>query len=460
MRSRRSETRPAPGHEHHPVRVTGALRSKRADRVLASRTWGPFPSSRAALPRRNPALRHWWDARAPDPRRRLRGRPRLPLRLHAGVVAALEGPVRGGRRPRRHARTAAGRSSRRGGAPRRTRPTSRASRSPAARDAVARLKGDRYLRRAEDNPDGRARRPRDARGDLALGDAALAAAPRAARRARAARRGRRLHRADGAPPRHPDGAARALRHPGRLLRRRRADEPARVRRHGHRLQLVPRRRSVRVRPRCSRTPRAGSSACASSARGAPRPSSGAPTPSSSRRSRSTRRSTSSSTATATSSAATGWRRWSASRRGALPGRRLRARRARLPGRHRPRAADRRRAVQRVRRARSPRRGSTSASRAARTRPSTRRRRAARSSSPSAGAAIVSNPYDGIERWFEPGSRAARRRRRRRGDRRLPRRCSTTRRRPRSWAAARASACSTSTPTATARAGCSTLLGAA
>ena len=29
--------------------------------------------------------------------------------------------------------------------------------------------------------------------------------------------------------------------------------------------------------------------------------------------------------------------------------------------------------------------------------------AARSSSPSAGAAIVSNPYNGIERWFEPGS---------------------------------------------------------
>ena len=35
--------------------------------------------------------------------------------------------------------------------------------------------------------------------------------------------------------------------------------------------------------------------------------------------------------------------------------------------------------------------------------STPRPRAARSSSPSAGAAIVSNPYDGIERWFEPGS---------------------------------------------------------
>ena len=43
---------------------------------------------------------------------------------------------------------------------------------------------------------------------------------------------------------------------------------------------------------------------------------------------------------------------------------------------------------------------------------------------SAGAAIVSNPYDGIERWFEPGSRAAGRRRRRAGDRRPTASCST------------------------------------
>ena len=83
-------------------------------------------------------------------------------------------------------------------------------------------------------------------------------------------------------------------------------------------------------------------------------------------------------------------------------------------------ADRRRPVQRL-----PARDlggarSTSASRAARTRPSTRRRRAGRSSSPPSGAAIVANPYDGIERWFEPGSRAARRRRRRRGGRGVPR----------------------------------------
>ena len=66
-------------------------------------------------------------------------------------------------------------------------------------------------------------------------------------------------------------------------------------------------------------------------------------------------------------------------------------------------ARRRRAVPRRSRARSRRRGSTSASRAARTRPCSPRRRAGRSSSPRAGAAIVANPYDGIERWFEPGS---------------------------------------------------------
>ena len=39
---------------------------------------------------------------------------------------------------------------------------------------------------------------------------------------------------------------------------------------------------------------------------------------------------------------------------------------------------------------------------------------------SAGAAIVANPYNGIERWFEPGSELIVVERRRRGDRRLPR----------------------------------------
>ena len=40
---------------------------------------------------------------AEDPRRRVGGRPRLPLRLHARVVAALEGALRGRRRPDRDA---------------------------------------------------------------------------------------------------------------------------------------------------------------------------------------------------------------------------------------------------------------------------------------------------------------------------------------------------------------------
>ena len=128
-------------------------------------------------------------------------------------------------------------------------PTYREGESFALRARHARAAEGRHTpppRRGE--PRGRARRQAHARGDLALGDTALAAAPRATRRARAARRDHRLHRPDGAPARHPDRAARAVRHPDRLLRRRRADEPAGVRRHGHGLQLVPRRRPVRVRP--------------------------------------------------------------------------------------------------------------------------------------------------------------------------------------------------------------------
>ncbi len=89
----------------------------------------------------------------------------------------------------------------------------------------------------------------DARDDLALGDASLEASPRAARRGREARRGHRLHHPNGAPPRHPGRTARAVRDPDRLLRRRRADEPPRVRRNGHGLQPVPRRGPVGVRPR-------------------------------------------------------------------------------------------------------------------------------------------------------------------------------------------------------------------
>ena len=77
-----------------------------------------------------------------------------------------------------------------------------------------------------------------------------------------------------------------------------------------------------------------------------------------------------------------------------------------------------------------------------------------------GAAIVSNPYDGIERWFEPGSRAARRRRA--PTRRSPRTasCSPTRPPRRRWGGGRASASSTSTRTSTARGGCCRCSGSA
>ena len=162
-----------------------------------------------ALRRRNPPLRHFTRARPEDPRGRVRGRPRLSLRLHARLVAALEGPVRGGRRPDRDAVPRP--ADRVAVVAHRAEPDlhrGRVVRARARRSSRG-IKGDSYLRRAEENPGGRPRRPDDARGDLALGDAALEEAPRGADRARAARRGDRLHRADGAPARHPDRAARA-----------------------------------------------------------------------------------------------------------------------------------------------------------------------------------------------------------------------------------------------------------
>ena len=98
-------------------------------------------------------------------------------------------------------------------------------------------------------PGGQHARPADARDDLEGRDAALAAPPRSADLPGAAGRHARVHRPDGPLPRDPDVPARPARAAGRLLRRRRPDEPARVRRHGHGLQLLPRGRSVRVRPR-------------------------------------------------------------------------------------------------------------------------------------------------------------------------------------------------------------------
>ena len=156
--------------------------------------------------------------------------------------------------------------------------------------------------------------------------------------------------------RNPDGAARALRRSRRLLRRRRADEPARVRRHGHGLQLLPRRRSVRVRPRPLELGGRHRRGCSSSARGEPRPCSGRPIRISGRRSRWRRSWTSSSTATATSSGARDAR---ARRRAEPPPARrgLRARGPRLPRRHR-RGAHRRPVPSTSTRARSPPRAST------------------------------------------------------------------------------------------------------
>ena len=327
----------------------------------------------------------------------------------------------------------------------------------ALRDGLARLKGDRYLRRAEDVARREPVRPDHARDDLACRDAALAAPPRAADRAGAARRRRRVHGADGPLPRHPDSAARAVRDPGRLLRRRRADEPARVRRHGHGLQLLPRRRPVRVRPRPLELRGWARRGCSSSERAARRRSSGAPIPE----------------FFAPQPVEKemdvffyGYgdkfrREWTAAMVGepsrAAARDRLRARRPRLPRRHRARAGDRRRALQRLRArdlggADQPQHHAPLARDRAASRP-----RAGRSSSPP--RARRSSPTR--TRGSSSGSsRAARSSSSRTPSRRWPRiaSCSATRRRPRRWARGRASACSTSTRTRTGRVSCSTSLG--
>ena len=325
-----------------------------------------------------------------------------------------------------------------------------------ARDAAARLQGDSYIRRAEESPD-------DSLADRVTREAIWRwVTPRW-----------RRHLERLVERERPDAvvvftvrwrtsaasraAARPLRHPGRLLRRRRADEPARVRRHGHGLQLLPRRRSGRVRPRVSnseggarapararRAPRRGRLLgrrprvlrAAAGREGErrlllrlrrqvpPRVDGGA-----GRRARRARCPTSTSRSAATTSTATPA---SPGIVGDVPFNRLPARDlggAGQPLHHAPLARDRLRVlvVPPVRARR-------------------RRRRDRR------------EPVRGDRALVRAGQRAARRPRRRRGDRRLPRRCSTTRRRRRSSAAARASACSTSTPTATARAGCSSCVG--
>ena len=137
----------------------------------------------------------------------------------------------------------------------------------AVRGGLARLKGDRYLRRAEESPD-------ETVFDKATREAIWRwVTPRWRRHLTKVLEAEKDVDAVivfTVPMAHFRGIPTYLRErfgvPVDLLRRRRADEPARVRRHGHGLQLLPRRRSVRVRPRASRTPRAACRACSSSAR--------------------------------------------------------------------------------------------------------------------------------------------------------------------------------------------------
>ena len=211
---------------------------------------------------------------AEDPRGRVRGRPRLPLRLHARLVAALEGDVRGRRRPRRDA------------VPR-----------PAGRVAVVARRAEPDLSRGRVVPGGPRRARAASRAIATCGGRSRTPRSRRSTGSRA-RRSRRWvtprwkrhlerlverERPDAVvvftiPMAHLRGIPDALRERfGIPIVFYDGDVPMSlpgVRRDGHGLQPVPRRRSVGVRPRRSRTPRAGSGGCSSSARGAPRRSSG------------------------------------------------------------------------------------------------------------------------------------------------------------------------------------------
>ena len=77
---------------------------------------------------------------------------------------------------------------------------------------------------------------------------------------------------------------------------------------------------------------------------------------------------------------------------------------------------------------------------------------------SSGAAIVSNPHEGIERWFEPGRELVVVESAEEARRRVPRARRRSRRRRRRWGGARGSASSTSTRTRTARGACSSSSG--
>ena len=185
-------------------------------------------------------------------------------------MAALEGACTRPASTSSSRPTAAGRSSRRGGGPRRTRPTARASRTPRC------ATGSRGSRATATCAAPRTRPDESALDRLTRETIWRVVTPRWRRHLE---RLVERERPDAVlvftvPMAHfrgiPTRAARALRHPGRLLRRRRADEPAGVRRHGHGLQLLPRRRSVRVRPRPLELRGRPRRACSSSARAARR----------------------------------------------------------------------------------------------------------------------------------------------------------------------------------------------
>ena len=199
----------------------------------------------------------------------------------------------------------------------------------------------------------------------------------------------------------PHAPARALRRAGRLLRRGRADEPAGVRRHGHGLQLLPRRRSGEYDLVVSNSEggldrlRELGARRAEAVFWARRP---RPVPSSRRRQGARRLLLRLRRQVPARVDADARRRAVAARAGD----RLRARRPRLPRRHRQRAADRRRAVQRLRArdlggARQPQRHAPlprDASRLVDCRPF---------ELAAAGAAIVSNPSRGWSAGSSPGA---------------------------------------------------------
>src|SRR5262249_23567786 len=118
------------------------------------------------------------DEGAQDPGRRVCGRPRLSLRLHARLVAALEGARRGRRRPDRDAGPRArGRGALVANRAEPAVPRGRGVRGSPRRRGAAEGRPVPAPRRGESR--GLGLGPARPRGDLALRHAALAASPRA-----------------------------------------------------------------------------------------------------------------------------------------------------------------------------------------------------------------------------------------------------------------------------------------